>query len=144
EGYHRKGVALPKVRPSVAEDRMEQLKSIADRIRRSMQEDHLYRNPELSRSVLAKTLAVKPYLISQALNDVMDTKFNDYINQLRIAELKRLMQSPQKSHYSLISLAYEAGFNSKASFHRAVRKYEGVSPGQLRDNGDNLSSHSGN
>ncbi|MEM9930123.1 MAG: helix-turn-helix domain-containing protein, partial [Bacteroidota bacterium] len=61
------------------------------------------------------------------------TKFSDYINQLRIAELKRQLQDPDKAHYTLLSLAYDAGFNSKASFQRAVKKYEGLSPSQLKE-----------
>lgn len=133
EGYHREGVPLPRVKPVLADDRLDSLKKLADKIQLAMQEQQLYRNPELSLSSLAALLDVKPYLISQSLKAVMDTRFNDYVNQLRIAELKRLLNTPQKAHYTLISLAYEAGFNSKASFHRAVKKFEGVSPGALRD-----------
>lgn len=122
EGYHRKGVAQPKAKPALKDGRLQELQSIADRIARTMQEQKLYRDPELSLSSLAAALAVKPYLISQTFKEVMDTRFNDYVNQLRIEELKLLLQAPNKAHYTLISLAYEAGFNSKASFHRAVKK----------------------
>lgn len=133
EGYHRARVPSPKAKAPLAEERRAILEQLAEQIHRAMDEAKLYQNPDLSLASLASEMKVKPYLISQCFKEVMHTRFNDYINQLRIGEFKRLLQSPNKEHYTIISLAYEAGFNSKASLHRAVKKFEGLSPGALRD-----------
>lgn len=129
EGYHRKQVPA---RIASRPEQREQLTALAERLDQWMQDKNAYQDPEISLHALAQQLDVKSYLISQCLKEVMHTRFTDYINQLRIDELKRLLRKPGNTHLTLLSLAYESGFNSKASFHRAVKKYEGVSPGELR------------
>jgi len=49
-----------------------------------------------------------------------------------VKEVSALMQDPDNDKYTLLSLAYEAGFNSKSSFNRAVKKHLGVSPSELK------------
>ena len=97
-----------------------------------MQKEQLYKDPELSLNNLADKLEVKPYLLSRCFSHVLQLKFNDYINQLRAEQIKRLASLPENSKYTLLSLAYEAGFNSKSSFQRAVKKHLGISPKELR------------
>jgi AraC-like DNA-binding protein len=46
--------------------------------------------------------------------------------------LKRLLSDEKNKNYTLLALAYEAGFNSKASFNRAVKKLTGKPPGALK------------
>ncbi|MEM1358185.1 MAG: helix-turn-helix transcriptional regulator, partial [Bacteroidota bacterium] len=124
----------PRIRQSKANPaKQAALQDLAGRLTAHMQQAKAYQDPELSLAVLAEQLQVKPYLVSQCLKEVLNTKFSDYVNQLRIAELKRQLQDPGKAHYTLLSLAYDAGFNSKASFQRAVKKYEGLSPSQLKE-----------
>ena len=60
--------------------------------------------------------------------------FNDFINEYRIEELKKLLNDPKNNNFTLLSLAFEAGFNSKASFNRAVKKLTGKSPSALKPN----------
>jgi YesN/AraC family two-component response regulator len=98
-----------------------------------MAESKVYQDPNLSLHSLAAHLGVKPYLVSQCLKEVMETRFNDFINRFRIEALKHRLRDPGKAHYTLLSLAFESGFNSKASFQRAVKKFEGVSPSALRE-----------
>ena len=99
---------------------------------KSIKEDALYKNPELTVGDLANHLGVKPYLVTKALSTSMQTKFTDYINEHRFQELQRLLSQPDNNKYTLLSLAFEAGFNSKASFNRTVKKITGTSPKFLR------------
>ncbi|PLX12240.1 MAG: hypothetical protein C0597_13735 [Marinilabiliales bacterium] len=52
------------------------------------------------------------------------------MNQYRIEEFKRLASSPKNHQFTLLSLAYECGFNSKSSFNRYFKKSTGVTPSQ--------------
>ena len=56
--------------------------------------------------------------------------FYEFINQYRIDEVKRLMDDPANKHLKLISLAYDAGFNSKASFNRIFKQMTEMTPSQ--------------
>nr|WP_246615810.1 helix-turn-helix transcriptional regulator [Aquimarina litoralis] len=99
-----------------------------------MLEEQLFKDPELTLASLSKQLDVKPYLVTKCLNTIYQKKFNDYINELRIEEVKRLLNDPKNDNFTLLALAYEAGFNSKASFNRAVKKITGNPPSALKSN----------
>jgi len=59
----------------------------------------------------------------------------DYIRiEFRVEEVQALLKNPDSSKYNLLSLAMEAGFNSKSSFNRAIGKHLGISPKQLKLN----------
>lgn len=111
---------------------MSQLEALAANLDQLMKQEQLFLNPNLSLADLGEVLNVKTYLITQALNQVKQRKFTDYVNEFRIKQLKTLLQNPDYQHYSLLALAFEAGFNSKASFNRIVKKLTGKSPTQLK------------
>jgi AraC-like DNA-binding protein len=54
------------------------------------------------------------------------------VNEHRLQELVRLLQDEDNEKFTLLSLAYEAGFNSKASFNRATKKHLGITPSELK------------
>lgn len=132
EGLRRKDILTFIEKHSLPASEKNKLEEIASAIKQEMEENQLYKNPELSINLLADTLSIKPYLISKCLNEILDKKFNDFINEYRVNEVKKLIQDPNNEKYTLLGLAYSAGFNSKSSFNRAVNKQLGISPNELR------------
>ncbi|MEM9848562.1 MAG: helix-turn-helix transcriptional regulator [Bacteroidota bacterium] len=120
------------VKPTLPTDKLNQLETIARQIDDVMRSKQLYLNPNLSLSDLADELALKSYLITKTLNQVKGKKFSDYVNEWRVEEWKQLLQQGKYEHYSLLALAFEAGFNSKASFNRIIKKATGQSPSQFK------------
>ncbi|MEL7005500.1 MAG: helix-turn-helix transcriptional regulator [Bacteroidota bacterium] len=110
----------------------EHLKVISEKLQRAMEHDKLYKNQELSLPILAKEIGIKPYLISRSLNEVLKKRFNDFVNEYRVREVQELLRDSQNANYTLLSIAMEAGFNSKSSFNRAIKKHLGISPSKLR------------
>lgn len=133
EGFKRKDMVEIAQKAPLEPEKKRQLETVAAALEKSMHEQKLYKEPDLSLSKTAEQLKIKPYLISQCLNEILNTKFNDYINSFRIAEVKNLLLDPKKSKHNLLTLALEAGFNSKSSFNRAVKKQLGISPNALRN-----------
>ncbi|MDR6372583.1 AraC-like DNA-binding protein [Chryseobacterium bernardetii] len=93
-----------------------------------MEKDSLYKDPELSLNHTAALLEVHPNILSQAINSIENKNFYDYINRQRIEEFKRLAVLPENRKYTILSLAFESGFNSKTSFNRNFKKYMNCSP----------------
>jgi AraC-like DNA-binding protein len=56
------------------------------------------------------------------------------VNEYRVKEFQRLLENADNSKYTLLSLAMQAGFNSKSSFNRAVKKHLGIAPSDLKLN----------
>ncbi len=134
EGFsRRKAVAFKKVE-TLTEKETLQLQKIGDSILQKMEVEQLYKNPKLTIALLAESINEKPYLVSKTFTNVFDKKFNDYINELRFEALKKLISNTKNDKFTLLSLAFEAGFNSKASFNRTVTKFTGKSPKHLKTN----------
>lgn len=131
-GYSKRDIPVIKPNAVLDEQHLERLKQIAEKIELIMKEDKPYKDQELSLTTFSNRLGIKPYLITKCLNTHFKTKFNDYINMYRIEELKELLADPKNEKFTLLSLAYEAGFNSKASFNRAVKKLTGQPPSALK------------
>jgi AraC-like DNA-binding protein len=113
---------------------LQQLEAISKKLQKAMAQEQLYKNPELSLKNLADELELKPYLISKTLSVVFNKRFNDFVNEYRVKEFQRLLENADNSKYTLLSLAMQAGFNSKSSFNRAVKKHLGIAPSDLKLN----------
>ncbi|GEM_PF-719990 len=87
-----------------------------------------YLDPELSLVKLSLLMKTKPEVISKVLNAHLHQNFFDYINKYRIEEFKKQCLSRNIKHLSILGMAYECGFNSKAAFYRAFKKFESTSP----------------
>ena len=102
-------------------------KTINKLIRLMEQEQH-YLDPELNLSRLSNLLQTKPEVLSEVLNSSLNQNFFDYINKYRIEEFKIQCLNKDNMHLSILGIAYECGFNSKAAFYRAFNKFEGNPP----------------
>ncbi|WP_027394940.1 helix-turn-helix domain-containing protein [Aquimarina latercula] len=132
EGFARRKESAFKQITIISDKEKEQLQKIRKTLEIKMKEEQLFKNPELTLASLSKQLSVKPYLVTRCLNTIYQKKFTDYINELRFKEVKRLLDNPKNDNLTLLALAYYAGFNSKASFNRTVKKITGKPPSALK------------
>lgn len=103
---------------------------IHEKLGKLMANEKIYTEPELTLSMLAGKLNVHPNYLSQVINEKEGKSFFDYINHLRVEEFKRLAAIPEKRQYTIMSLAYDCGFNSKSSFNKNFKKATGQSPSE--------------
>ena len=101
-------------------------------LRSLIEMERVYLDPLLSLDRLAKALHVPPHYLSQYLNREMKMTFNEWVNAHRIEECKRLISDPNQQDATIQSLMYQAGFNSKSTFHTAFKKSTGMTPTQYR------------
>jgi len=95
-----------------------------------MNDEMMYQKAELSIGELADRLAVHPNYLSQIINERKGKNFYEFVNAYRIEEFKRLVAIPENQKLTLLSLAYDCGFNSKSSFNRYFKKASGQTPSQ--------------
>ncbi len=98
------------------------------RLNKVMEQEKLYKNAELTLSKLAETLKLKDATLSQVINSKFNKSFYDYINSLRVDECVKMIADEKNQNYTLLSIAFDCGFNSKSSFNRNFRKFTGKSP----------------
>lgn len=112
----------------------EAIQSIYRKLVYKMTQEKLYKDPELNLNTIARLLDVHPNTLSQVINSVEHKNFYDYINRQRIEEFKRTVVLPENQKYTILSLAFECGFNSKTSFNRNFKKYMNCSPSEFLKN----------
>lgn len=94
---------------------------------RRIAEGHYALQSGLSIQQLADQLEVPKRVLSETIQ-AKGTNFNEFVNQLRLEEFKRRATDPRNRHLTLLALAFDSGFNSKATFQRTFLKHEGLSP----------------
>jgi len=119
---------IPKKKYANSGITIEQANEIHQQLIQLMETEKFYTEPELSLNILAAKLSVHPNYLSQVINEKEGVSFFDYINTLRVNEFKRLIQEKDQSQFTLISIAYDCGFNSKSSFYKNFKKVTGQSP----------------
>jgi AraC-like DNA-binding protein len=95
---------------------------------RMMESEQLYLNPDLNLVELARKMEMNRAELSEIINAGLEKNFNDFINELRIEHFLINVNSEEFQHLSLLGIAFESGFKSKATFNRAFKKSKGCSP----------------
>ncbi|KZS38940.1 AraC family transcriptional regulator [Aquimarina aggregata] len=86
--------------------------------------------PDLTLIGLSKKIAISREELSETINKGFNLKFNDFINAYRVEEFKTKLAQGHHKQLSLLGIAYECGFNSKATFNRAFKKMTNKSPSE--------------
>ncbi|MFQ3213328.1 MAG: AraC-like DNA-binding protein [Marivirga sp.] len=101
---------------------------LGEKLKILMKEERLYLQPDLTLHELAQHLSCNSSQLSASINLVFKQNFNDFINSLRIEEFIRLNRTDSYKHFTLLAIALDSGFNSKATFNRAFKKLKSCSP----------------
>ncbi|MDG1331724.1 MAG: helix-turn-helix domain-containing protein [Crocinitomicaceae bacterium] len=110
------------------DDANHRIDMLAKQLSEVMEKEKLFLNQDLNLQYLSKRLKTNSVELSATINQTFKKNFNDYINALRVEEFIRLSQDEKRSHFTLLSNAYDAGFSSKSTFNRGFKKIKGAAP----------------
>jgi AraC-like DNA-binding protein len=97
-------------------------------LRDFMESEKPYLDPELNLNDLATLTNMNRSQLSQLINSGFKKNFNDFVNEYRIEAVKHQLTEGRHKQLSLLGIAYECGFNSKATFNRVFKKLNNTSP----------------
>ncbi|WP_108804347.1 AraC family transcriptional regulator [Aquimarina sp. Aq107] len=100
------------------------------KIKEFMSEEKPFLNPDLNLTQLSQMLKIPASIISETINSGFDKNFNDFVNSYRVKEVQKMLKEGKQQQLSLLGIAYECGFNSKATFNRVFKKLTNTSPSQ--------------
>lgn len=104
--------------------------ALVARIQEYLEQESAYLDPDFNLNSLSTALGSPKNSISKAIADSGDS-FRKLLNRYRVNHFKSLAMAGENSHLSLLGLALESGFNSKASFNRAFKEETGATPSQF-------------
>ncbi|GAB4023105.1 helix-turn-helix domain-containing protein [Spirosoma koreense] len=99
-----------------------------ERVIRALEQEQLYKDPDLTLDSLARQVGLPANTVSQTINSGMGKSLPDYLNELRVADVKRSLERGDAERFSILGIALEAGFRSKTTFNRVFKEQTGLSP----------------
>ncbi|MEM6515529.1 MAG: AraC family transcriptional regulator [Bacteroidota bacterium] len=94
----------------------------------AMKDNHLFENPRLTLSDVAEELETTAKTVSTAVNSGFNMNFNDFVNHYRVEAVKNKLENGEQNTSTLLGIALDCGFNSKATFNRAFKKSTSLTP----------------
>lgn len=106
----------------------EDIPALKKKLLEYMEKEIPYLNKSLSIGELSESIDVPTYQVSQLINDQLGKSFFEFVNSYRVEEVKQRFFDPQFSNLTLLGIAMECGFNSKASFNRIFKQLTNQTP----------------
>jgi AraC-like DNA-binding protein len=139
EGWRNAGLPYPVLGAAGAVEPIEAREAAAERDWRAQGEAwareidaaKLWQDPDVTLASMARALGTNTTYVSRALNEGLRQSFSAFVNARRVEAVKAMLADPEASR-DLMAVAFEAGFNSKASFNRAFSDFAGMSPSAFR------------
>ncbi|MEM1180459.1 MAG: AraC family transcriptional regulator [Acidobacteriota bacterium] len=107
-------------------------RALLQRIQTHMEKDRPHLDGELALADLAEAVEIPKHHFSMAINIELGQNFFQFVNGYRVAEARRLLADPSLADENVLSIAFRAGFQSKAAFNKVFKKTTGQTPGQYR------------
>lgn len=103
-----------------------------EKIKIYLSSEKSFKNPQLNLASLANELHFSQRKLSNLINEKANLNFNKFINQYRIEEAKALLVDENYTHLNMLGIAYEVGFNSKATFYAVFKQMTGTTPNKFQ------------
>jgi AraC-like DNA-binding protein len=98
---------------------------------RHMQMNKPFTDQQLTLVKLAGQLDISENKLSQVINTKSQDNFFEFVNKYRVELVIEKMKSGKHKSSTLLGLAFDSGFNSKASFNRAFKRITGTTPSEF-------------
>jgi len=105
------------------------------------EERQVHKDPELNLEMFAKMLNVPKNEVSRFFSQ-QGTTFRGKVNEQRVRTFLQLVEEGRHQQLTLLGMAYESGFNSKASFNRVFKQKMGRTPSDFLQSRQNKGSKS--
>ncbi|RQP19734.1 AraC family transcriptional regulator [Parapedobacter defluvii] len=119
-------ITLPDKRHARLTD--DQVALLQKEVQKAVVDERLYLDPLLNLPALSEKVGLGTHELSFVLNQGFGKNFYQYINELRVEEAKRLLESEAFRDQDMASIAVHAGFNSRTTFYTAFKKIAGMTP----------------
>ena len=101
-----------------------------EKVKDLLESKKLYLDSELTIHVISDRLQIPKHHLTESLNTYLGKNFYTLINEYRVETFMKMLHQKKFSHWTLLAVAFESGFNSKSSFNLIFKKHTGQTPSQ--------------
>jgi AraC-like DNA-binding protein len=102
-------------------------------LRRLIDYDKVYREPDLSVASLSQKLDIGEHRLRHLINRQLGHRnFSAFINGYRLTEAEAALGDPAQAAVPILTIALDAGFGSIGPFNRAFKAHTGLTPTEYR------------
>jgi AraC-like DNA-binding protein len=98
-----------------------------------VEEKKPYLDRDLTIQDLSSMTSIPRHYITQILNEKHKKNFFTFINEYRVKEVIERYSDPKFSNYTILAIAFDAGFNSKTTFNSIFKNQTGLTPSEFRE-----------
>ncbi len=98
-----------------------------------METDKPYLNRNLSIQDLSELTGISRHYITQVLNEKHGKNFFTFINEYRVKDVILRFNNPKNNNFTILAIAFDAGFNSKTTFNSIFKSLTGMTPSEYRE-----------
>jgi len=95
--------------------------------------DKIFLEPNISLVDVSKKLNISQRNLSELIRKNSNKNFNQFVNYYRVEEAKKLLKDSSNDNFNMLGIAYNAGFNSKASFYSVFKKFTSLTPTSFKN-----------
>jgi len=106
--------------------------AVMDRLEPAFTDGSLALDEPLTLTDLARIARQPARQVSLVIQQQTGFGVPDWLNMKRVRAVEVLLARPENDGVTVLDLAFEAGFNSKATFNRAFKRHTGKSPSVYR------------
>jgi len=88
---------------------------------------------KLNISKVASNLQMTSNSLSFIINEELNKRFNDFVNEYRINLAKTYLIDSSMEYLTIEAIAHEVGFNSKSTFNSVFKKITGMTPSEFKN-----------
>ena len=92
-----------------------------------------YLDRDLSIYDLSQATGIPRHYITQILNEKHKKNLYTFINEYRVKEVIERFSNPKYNNYTILAIAFDAGFNSKTTFNAIFKSQTGFTPREFRE-----------
>ncbi|WP_407160543.1 helix-turn-helix domain-containing protein [Bradyrhizobium sp. STM 3557] len=102
-------------------------------LRKLIEHDKVYREPDLSVASLSQKLGIPEYRLRHLINGQLGQRnFSTFVNGYRLTEAEAALSDPDQADVPILTIALDAGFGSIGPFNRAFKAHTGLTPTEYR------------
>lgn len=93
--------------------------------------DNVFLQADFNKSQLSHLTHIPEHHLTYYFNNILNTKFTDWRNDLRIEYAKNVLKTGIAKIHTMESIANMCGYNNQSTFFASFKKVTGITPGEF-------------